>query len=283
MSEFGPAGKAAGLWECPDLFELPVGDRAQSKWVLMLSSEGPHPGFGGMQYFVGEFDGTTFTNDNDPSKALFMDYGKDFYAGQTYNGLPDHQRILISWMSNWAYANQTPVQGFRGRMTAPRQLKLLETTHGFRVQQTPVSTLKMQETLFTDADMNSEDLKSVLAGMPPKTAFLLHTETTSAFSLAFENSDSFFIYDKDSNTIVINRAFSRTCFDHAAYATADTIALVFPKAQQIFDFYLDANSMEIFVGNGEQTLSFLIFPGVPLNKIRIQSNNMIDHIRINAF
>jgi fructan beta-fructosidase len=271
------------LWECPDLFKIPININSGSKWVLMLSSEGPHPGFGGMQYFVGEFDGTTFTHDNDPSKALFLDYGKDFYAGQTYNGLPDNQRILISWMSNWAYANQTPVQGFRGRMTVPRQLNLLQTAKGFLLQQTPVSTVQMQDTLLAHSNMNAAELNSAIAHLPPNVAFSLHVQTTNSFSLAFEISDSFFMYEKDNHTVVINRAFSRNCFDHAAYATADTTKLAIPQAQQVFDFYFDANSMEIFVGNGEQTLSSLMFPGVPLNKIRIQSSNTIDQIRVYAF
>ena len=283
LSEFGPAGKAAGLWECPDFFEIPITGRSESKWVLMLSSEGPHAGSGGMQYFVGEFDGTTFTNDNNLSKALFLDYGKDFYAGQTYNGLPNHQRIMISWMSNWAYANQTPVNGFRGRMTLPRQLNLLRTANGFRLRQLPVSTLKMQETLCANSNMDSGNLNTALAEMPSKIAFSLQVQTTASFSLAFENLDSFFRYDKDMNVVVINRTFSRNCFDHAAFAGADTTVLTIPEAQQIFDFYFDANSMEVYVGNGAQTFSYLMFPGVSLNQMRLYSNDTIDKMRVNTF
>ncbi len=35
LSDFGPAGATGGVWECPDLFALPVdGDPARTTWVL---------------------------------------------------------------------------------------------------------------------------------------------------------------------------------------------------------------------------------------------------------
>ena len=35
LSDFGPAGADGGVWECPDLFELPVqGEPEQARWVL---------------------------------------------------------------------------------------------------------------------------------------------------------------------------------------------------------------------------------------------------------
>nr|WP_311768348.1 GH32 C-terminal domain-containing protein [Serratia fonticola] len=67
MSEFGPANATAGVWECPDLFELPVdGDPANTKWVMIINlNPGGPVGGSGSQYFIGNFDGTTFEADND--------------------------------------------------------------------------------------------------------------------------------------------------------------------------------------------------------------------------
>ncbi len=66
MSEFGPADAIGGNWECPDLFQLPVdGNNASKKWVLMLGvNPGAIAGGSGTQYFLGNFDGTTFTADD---------------------------------------------------------------------------------------------------------------------------------------------------------------------------------------------------------------------------
>ncbi|HRD95219.1 MAG TPA: glycoside hydrolase family 32 protein [Rubrivivax sp.] len=66
-STFGPAGSAANnIWEVPDLFELPVhaddGSVTGTRWVLVISvNHGTPWGGSGVQYFVGDFDGTRFT------------------------------------------------------------------------------------------------------------------------------------------------------------------------------------------------------------------------------
>ena len=69
LSEFGPAGAVGGVWECPDLFPLAVdGDPANVKWVLVINlNPGSIAGGSGGQYFVGDFDGTTFTSDDPPT------------------------------------------------------------------------------------------------------------------------------------------------------------------------------------------------------------------------
>ena len=82
LSDFGPAGATGGVWECPDLFPLPVdGNRDEMRWVLDVDiNPGGVAGGSGGQYFVGSFDGTRFVNDNSPATTLWVDYGKDFYA-----------------------------------------------------------------------------------------------------------------------------------------------------------------------------------------------------------
>ena len=69
LGEFGGEGAVNGIWECPDLFPLPVdGDPENVKWVLTvnLNPGGPNNGSAG-QYFIGDFDGTTFTSASTPS------------------------------------------------------------------------------------------------------------------------------------------------------------------------------------------------------------------------
>ena len=60
LSDFGPAGATGGVWECPDLFALPVdGDPKNVRWVLDVDiNPGGVAGGSGGQYFVGTFDGT---------------------------------------------------------------------------------------------------------------------------------------------------------------------------------------------------------------------------------
>ena len=69
LSEFGPTGAVGGAWECPDLFPLAVnGNPRNIKWVMVVNlNPGGIAGGSGGQYFVGDFDGTTFTSDDPPT------------------------------------------------------------------------------------------------------------------------------------------------------------------------------------------------------------------------
>jgi sucrose-6-phosphate hydrolase SacC (GH32 family) len=98
LSDFGPVGSTRGLWECPDLFQLPVeGETDAKKWVLIVNvNPGAPAGGSGCQYFVGEFDGKQFTLDSSypaqqaaadsaPTGQVVADFETD-YSGWTTNG-----------------------------------------------------------------------------------------------------------------------------------------------------------------------------------------------------
>ena len=132
VSAFGQGyGAQPNQFECPDFFQLPVdGNSNKKKWVMIVNI---NPGclFGGSatEYFIGDFDGKNFVCDSKPSVAKFLDYGKDHYATVTFSGVQD--RVLgIAWMSNWQYANVTPIRQYRGANTLPREFKLFTGKDG---------------------------------------------------------------------------------------------------------------------------------------------------------
>ena len=132
VSAFGQGyGAQPNQFECPDFFQLPVdGNPNKKKWVMIVNI---NPGclFGGSatEYFIGDFDGKNFVCDSKPSVAKFLDYGKDHYATVTFSGVQD--RVLgIAWMSNWQYANVTPIRQYRGANTLPREFKLFTGKDG---------------------------------------------------------------------------------------------------------------------------------------------------------
>ncbi|HRF40432.1 MAG TPA: glycoside hydrolase family 32 protein, partial [Saprospiraceae bacterium] len=107
-------------------------------------------GGSGTQYFVGNFDGKkleldpTFAPDVSGEKAVWLDYGRDNYAGVTWSDIPkeDGRRIFIGWMSNWDYATRVPTQKWRSSTTIPRTLTLRKTGEGYRVFSEPVKELQ---------------------------------------------------------------------------------------------------------------------------------------------
>lgn len=137
-SEFGAneGRHGPGPWECPDLFPMTVQGSGETAWILVVGlGRGHISGGSGTQYFVGDFDGHTFSNRNAPDTELFMNWGRDFYATQSFSGLGTEDPLVIAWMSNWMYANHTPSDGFRGSMSLPRRLKLADSVDGLRMVQ----------------------------------------------------------------------------------------------------------------------------------------------------
>lgn len=132
-STFGPVGEEGILWECPDLIEVPLEDGG-TRWVFFLSTNpGGFAGGSGMRYFVGDFDGVTFTPDGDPR---WLDYGPDFYAAVSFHGT--EQPTIIGWMSNWAYAHETPTQPWQSAMTLARRLTLASVDGETVLRQLPI-------------------------------------------------------------------------------------------------------------------------------------------------
>ena len=142
--EFGAGhGVQGGVWECPDLFPLSVeGAGGAARWVLLVSLNGPEGSW--MEYFVGDFDGATFTSTDPAGTVLPFDRGRDYYAAISWSDVPpaDGRRLTIGWMNNWRYARVLPTSPWRGALTLPRALSLRQTPAGPRIVQRPVAELR---------------------------------------------------------------------------------------------------------------------------------------------
>ena len=121
LSDFGPAGSTAGIWECPDLFPLRVeGKGGKEKWVLIVNvGSGAPAGGSGCQYFVGDFDGKQFTLDASfpkpqpefvPEGKILADFESDDYAGWRTTG-----NAFGNAPAPGKSEGQQAVDGFRGR------------------------------------------------------------------------------------------------------------------------------------------------------------------------
>ncbi len=181
VSAFGEGmGQQPCQYECPDFFQLPVnGDKKNMKWVMIMNI---NPGcmFGGSatEYFVGDFDGKTFTC-QDPQESKWLDYGKDHYATVTFSNTGD--RVLaMTWMSNWQYANLTPFKQNRGANGLPRELKLYEKNGKYYVLEGPAPEVlalrQVSHDLGDETVDGSKDIKGAAANM--EGAFEIEADVT---------------------------------------------------------------------------------------------------------
>jgi fructan beta-fructosidase len=122
------------VWECPDLVYLATSNGNSSKWVLVVNVNpgGYQPG-SGVKYFIGYFDGFTFTADDPTRIADFLDYGPDFYAVTSFFQDSGSQHPVtsipaVAWMQNWIYTQfgtyPPPTHPWRGQMSFPRSYGL---------------------------------------------------------------------------------------------------------------------------------------------------------------
>nr|WP_277750903.1 glycoside hydrolase family 32 protein [Anaerobacillus alkaliphilus] len=274
VSEFGSCdGAHGGVWECPDLFELPVdGNPNQKKWVLQVDlGDGSVAGGSGGQYFLGTFDGKTFLNDHAPSEILWLDYGKDFYATQSFSDIPeeDGRRIWMAWMSNWKYANDVPTFPWRSAMSFPREVELKTMSDGqVKLVQKPIREI---ETIRTEivkiANEVGRECDNLLADVQ-ETLFEIEAEiellTASEFGFKLRKSgmeqETLVGYDVEKQVLVVDRDCSGEHDFSEHFKGSNIVNLPLTNGMLKLRILVDTSSVEVFANEGEIALTNLIFP-----------------------
>jgi fructan beta-fructosidase len=291
LSDFGKEyGVHGGVWECPDLFPIKVEGAGETKYVLLVSLNpgGPNGG-SATQYFVGTFNGKKFTLDESfaPSvqdrKAVWIDYGRDNYAGVTWSDVPreDGRRLLLGWMSNWDYATVVPTTAWRSAMTLPRALSLKRTEAGYRVFSQPVEELKsLRSASYTlkETDVNgSLDLTPQLGFPPSQLELVLDFEpaagTTADFGVELSNGkgESYRIgFNATANQFYSDRTRSGNHAFSAKFAAKPHPAPRLSTDRTVrFHLFFDRASAELFADSGATVMTDIFFPGEDFNRVKI--------------
>ncbi len=285
-SQFGEKeGSHAGFWECPDLFQLPVDqDSANQKWVMIVSigDTGEFIEGSRTQYFIGDFDGTTFVNDHDAKTVLWLDYGRDNYAGVSWSDIPeeDGRRIYIGWMSNWRYANQVPTKEWRGVMTLPRELSLASSEDGVRLIQKPVSEVSRlrkggrfhHNVLIDQNNPVSITLDHPLLEMNME----FEKEDASKFELIIKHSDNeetTICYDIENEELIVDRTNSGEHHFSSSFPVTQHAPLKMVDNRVKLQLFIDASSIEVFANEGEVAVTSLVFPSEGYKEILLTSYN----------
>ncbi len=267
-----PPTARSGIWECPDLIELPVEGSMERKWVLLLSvGSGAVAGGSGMEYYVGQFDGRTFTRDVATAAARPVDWGKDYYAAVTFNNMPirgNRGAISIGWMNNWQYATETPTRSFRGAMSLPRELRLSKSATGYELRQRPVQELKsllgpaFQWAGFDQGALNQSLTDNGFSGDTYQLTLDLEATKAEAGVRLCRNTDQETVvgYDPVRQLLYVDRtrsgdvAFARDFPGRFA-------APVKPQNGRVsLQIWVDRSSVEVFANDGQVTLTNQIFP-----------------------
>jgi fructan beta-fructosidase len=292
--KFGASeGSHAGVWECPDLFELPIdGNAENAKWVLLISigDDPESPEGSRTQYFIGHFDGHTFTNDLDPEEILWMDHGRDNYAAVTWSDVPkqDGRRLLIGWMSNWKYANHTPTVEWRSAMTIPRTISLTRTEEGIRLVSKPFEELSelrgepislpsgtyvAGERALLDFSENCYEIEA---------EFTWDDVTEFGFKVCRSDREETVIgFEATSGFLFIDRTRSGESGFHDTFPCKHGAALQTVGNRMKIRIIVDRSSVEVFAEDGLVVLTDLIFPDPSSMGVALYSKG--GEVKVNTF
>lgn len=287
QSAFGKGlGAQDGVWECPDLFELTLPGTDIKKWVLLcnLNPGGP---FGGSatQYFVGDFDGKTFTPDLDvdgnvPTK--WLDFGKDNYASVSFSDAPDNRRTIIGWMSNWQYAAEVPTQQFRSANTLPREVTLFKGEDGQIYAATnpspEIDAIRAKASVSASFQAGSAgksfSLPSANDGVCEITADITAPKAKDV-TLTLSNASGEKVvmkYDPAAATFSFDRreaGVSDFCQDFPAVTVAPTFN---SDGQLSLRIFVDRSSIEVFGNDGKFAMTNLVFPTTSYTTLTISAD-----------
>ena len=159
-----------------------------------------------------------------------MDYGMDYYAAVTFSNAPQNRIISMAWASNWMYANDLPLKGWRCMMTVPRELFLMEYNGSLVIGSMP--TLEVME----------------------KCAGNIQHYTLSETSPTL-NIDGLMI-NLDKNIMTVNRKSELKFNDKF---NVETSAVLDDRSEHDLLVLRDENSVEMFVDGGAVAMTYLIF------------------------
>lgn len=293
LSEFGEGiGSHAAVWECPDLFPMPY--KGKTKWVLIVSLNpgGPNGG-SATQYFIGDFDGKSFKADALPY-PLWLDYGRDNYAGVTFNNIPktDGRRIFMGWMSNWDYANQVPTKDFRSSNTTARELTIVNNGNHLILSSYPVKEMdnlkgKISEkpNLLVNKEATIAELLKDNDGSY-EIEMTIKPESAEVFGFSLNNSKDEtlkFNFDNTTGFVSIDRKKSGLIDFNDKFAMGMSAPLIKKDAYRI-RLLVDKASAELFINEGEITMTTLFFPTEAMNNLKFYSQTgkfSVENIKIN--
>ena len=262
-------GSTDGVWETPDLFQLPVEGTDETRWVLTVGVGYGHlAGGSGTQYFIGNFDGKTFTSDNSMETVLWADFGADYYAPQSWSDEPNGRRLMIGWMNNWQYARLIPTTDWNGTFSIIRELSLRHTAEGLRLIHKPIPELQalrekhehwQEQVIHPGMDL----LANVRGDSLEIIAEFKISDRVDGFGFRLrtgENEHTDIRYAVKEKCISLDRTHSGQVDFHDDFPKVH-LAHLSPTDDIIrLHIFVDSSSVEVFVNDGAIVITDSIFP-----------------------
>nr|WP_294916903.1 glycoside hydrolase family 32 protein [uncultured Neokomagataea sp.] len=270
-----------GTLECPTLFPIVARDHLGchkgEHWVLLCSANGYRHGFTtGAHYWVGQFDGQTFTPTTPTGR--WLDGGSDFYAcaiwgNHPLTSHPQEYYYAIAWKNNWDYATELPRINYYGSYTRVRTLTLQESDTDYILTNNFIAP----DEIFYDTKQQTLHRQALLATQPLPIP-LTHAESYALKATITSTADGQWPHDITITfqsgqgtpfTLILspNRNNVNLKRDHSGFAPSQSIAWTAERNAPLtfnntitFTALINSSSIEIVFNDGMLSLTSLAFP-----------------------
>jgi fructan beta-fructosidase len=234
--------------------------------MIVSLSPGGFEGGSGTQYFVGNFDGKSFTPSQNYEKPQWLDYGKDNYAGVTFSNMPDSRTVLIGWMNSWQYAGSLPKTDWTGAMTIPRELSLINIKDRLSLISNPIQELKSLyvKKAFSEKSIKvkgTKNLKGISGRELDITMTIIPNKTGKSGINVLSGKKEFtqIGYDSNSGEIFLNRGTSSLSIAIAELLGVQKV-YVGKQKEITIRIVVDRSSVEVFGQKGQYVITDIVFP-----------------------
>lgn len=262
--QFGGQGDITKIWECPALTRVKVENSSEKKWVLLISSGHKYDGYVGMQYFVGDFDGKTFTPQKQEG-VFHIDEGKDFYAAIPFGNPPASQPdpIIIGWANNWAYGKDIPADEYRGQFSLPRKLTLVDENGTLKLRQVPVisASIPTEKVTLTKGRAFTSALSKKNENVY-RLVLDLDLKDSKGFEIELLKHDTFrtlVSYDVQTSTLTFDRNNSGETGFSEQFKGLESMTVKPENGRLKLDIIVDKSLVEIYANDGKAVMSELVF------------------------
>ena len=203
-------------------------------------------------------------------RAHWLDYGRDFYAGVTFNNVPHGKRIMIAWMNNWHYGGNIPTDPWRSAMSVPRILHLKTISGKPRLTFAPVQSLALlrRPQPFTATNTHLLPGTTTLRGRGSSGDTLdivakFRARDAEKFGLKVRvgNGQHTTIgYDVHRGGIYLDRTKSGNVAFSSKFPSVEFAPLKLQGGMVTLRVLVDRSSVEVFANDGQVTITDQIFP-----------------------
>lgn len=232
------------MWECPDLTQVEGKDVLlfcpQGSMNTPIEKENLYPSV----YLLGDYNFETgyFNNDKAVEK---LDYGFDFYAAQTFSD-ENNDTVLIAWVGMPEIAYPSDKFGWAHVLTLPRKLKVIDGV----LHQIPHPNLKkLRDRKITSLEnvslyeLKINDIKESLE-------IQLYSKDNESLKLT---------YNKEERKVILDRSNFKETFGEKYGQMREIYMRNDLKSIHVFR---DTSTIEIFLNNGEYTMTARFFPQI---------------------